>query len=189
VNKSRKLNPALIFVAKFLCLFGLLYGFYILYLGVTSPGGLYIGFFDRNLNFISWLRYALIETSAVVLNLFGYETKTSVIQVLVVGHTIIHIGYDCLGFGVMCFFTAFVIAYPGTIKGKWYFGIFGLIVIQIINIARFVLLSLYWKHGSHIYISDHHTVFNIIVYIVIAVSMYFYIRYQDKATALNASKN
>ncbi|RYU91603.1 hypothetical protein EWM62_06595 [Mucilaginibacter terrigena] len=174
-------NPALKFVIKFLCLFALFYGFYILFLAITShEGKLYSPFLDEHLNFISWLRYTLIESSAGILNLLGYQTKTTTYQMLVVGHNIIHVGYDCLGFGVMCFFSAFVIAYPGVLKVKLYFFIPGLVCIQLLNLSRFILLALYWRHTT-VYISDHHTIFNIVTYLIIAISLYFYTRYQDRA--------
>ncbi|WP_299470886.1 exosortase Y [Mucilaginibacter sp.] len=176
-----KLSPALMFVIKFLCLFAFIYGFYVLYLAMISPGGkLYSIFFDEHLNFINWLRYVLIESSAAILNILGYETKTNGYQMLVVGHNVVHVGYDCLGFGVMSFFTAFVIGYPGVLKPKLYFWGIGMIVIQLLNLSRFVTLSIYWRPTKNVYISDHHTIFNIIVYIVIAISLYFYTRYQDK---------
>ena len=186
-NNKPKLSPALIFIIRFLGLFILLYGFYIFYLSIVSPGGLYVAFLDDHLNFINALRYILIGCSAHILNLLGYVTKTTDIQMLVVGHNIVHIGYDCLGFGVMSFFTAFVITYPGILKPKLYFWIIGLIVIQMINLARFVILSLYWRPGAHVYMSDHHTIFNLVVYIIIGISLYFYIRYQDKAIVKNAA--
>ncbi|GGH15185.1 hypothetical protein E2R65_07330 [Mucilaginibacter phyllosphaerae] len=186
-NKS-KITPAVLFVIRFLCLFALLYGFYIGYLSLTSPGGkVYAAFLDHHLNFISGLRYILIECSSAILTILGFETKTSVYQMLVVGHNIIHVGYDCLGFGVMCFFAAFVIAYPASLKSKLYFGGFGLLAIQILNVSRFIVLSLYWRPVKNVYISDHHTMFNILVYIIIAASLYFYIRYQDKALVKNAA--
>jgi exosortase/archaeosortase family protein len=186
-DNKPKLSPALKFVIKFLCLFAFIYGFYVFYLGAASPGGkLYSVFLDEHLNFINWLRYVLIESSAVILNILGYETKTSVYQMLVVGHNIVHIGYDCLGFGVMSFFTAFVIAYPGVLKTKLYFWGIGLLVIQLLNLSRFVILSIYWRPTKNVYISDHHTIFNIIVYMIIAISLYYYTRYQDKAISVNA---
>ncbi|MDB5131766.1 MAG: hypothetical protein JWR02_1515 [Mucilaginibacter sp.] len=169
------------FVIKFLCLFAFIYGFYILYLAVISPGGkLYSKFFDEHLNFINWLRYALIESSAAILNLLGYQTKTAADQMLVVGRNIVYVGYDCLGFGVVSFFTAFVLTYPGVLKPKLYFGAIGLVTIQLINLARFVIISLYWHRSASVYLSDHHTIFNIVVYIFIAMSLYFYTHYQDR---------
>jgi len=181
-----KLNPAIIFVIKFLGLFAFLYGFYIVYLSFTAPGGFYSALLDKHLNFIAGLRYVLIESSAAILRLLGYQTKTNITQMLVVKHNIINVGYDCLGFGVMSFFTAFVIAYPGILKARLYFFFIGIIGIQLLNIARFILLALYWKHTT-VYITDHHTIFNMVAYLLIAVSIYFYTHYQDKHFKLHAA--
>lgn len=182
-----RLSPPVVFVIKFLCLFGLLYGFYLGYISITSPGDHYIAFFDTYLNFVAWLRYLLIESSAAILNMLGYQTKTATDQMLVVGRNVVYVGYDCLGFGVMCFFTAFVFTYPGVLKPKLYFWALGLILIQLINLARFVILSLYWHRSTSVYLSDHHTIFNIVVYIVIGISLYFYVKYQDKVLNTNAA--
>ncbi|MES2267318.1 MAG: hypothetical protein V4520_11180 [Bacteroidota bacterium] len=187
MGNKLKLNPAFVFVIKFLCLFGLLYGFYIGYLSITTPGGPYISFFDKYLNIISGLRYVLIESSAHILNILGYQTRTNAYQLMVAGHNILHIGFDCLGFGVMCFFTAFVAAYPGSLRSKFSFWAAGLVTIQLLNLSRFVFLALYWKRNKNVYLSDHHTIFNIVVYIIIAISLYFYTRYQDKAITLHAA--
>ncbi|MFD0765418.1 exosortase Y [Mucilaginibacter lutimaris] len=181
------LNPAVLFALQFVCLFVSLYGFYMAYLGITGPGGLYIAFLDEHFNFISGLRHILIESGAAILNMLGYRTRTNAYQLLVAGHNILHIGFDCLGFGVMCFFTAFVVAYSGSFKSKLSFWAAGIVTIQLLNILRFVLLALYWKRNKNVYMSDHHTIFNIVVYIIIAISLYFYTRYQDKATTLNAA--
>lgn len=175
-------NPAIGFVIRFVCLFALFYGFYIFYLSITSPGGkLYSPFLNANLNFIAWLRHLLIDCSAAILNVFGYQTKTSDFQMLVVGHNTIYVGYDCLGFGVMSFFTAFVVSYPGLFKPKLYFYVAGIVIIQLLNLCRFMLLALYWNH-SRVYISDHHTIYNLITYALIGISIYFYAQYQTKKT-------
>ncbi|MBD1392915.1 exosortase Y [Mucilaginibacter glaciei] len=183
MGKSNAPLSPIRFVITFLFLFGLFYGFYIFYLSLTAPGGkFYSHFLDTHLNFIAWLRYILIESSAAILNVLGYQTKTSITQMLVVGHNIINVGYDCLGFGVMSFFTAFVIAYPGQLNPKLYFYGVGLISIQVLNLARYILLALYWKHTT-VYISDHHTIYNLITYLLVGVSIYFYTQHQSKLEA------
>ncbi|TWR25202.1 hypothetical protein FPZ43_17170 [Mucilaginibacter pallidiroseus] len=180
---AERANKPLTFVITFLCLFALLYGFYVGYLSIVTPGGPYFKFLDKHLNFIQGLRHVLLQSSSGILQLLGYTTKTTDIEMLVVGHNVILVGYDCLGFGVMCFFIAFVLAYPATLKGKLIFGIAGLLCIQALNLCRFMLLALYWRH-SKVYISDHHTIYNIVMYIIIAISLYFYIRRQDKLLAM-----
>jgi exosortase/archaeosortase family protein len=97
---------------------------------------------------------------------------------LVAGHNMLLLNYDCLGFGVMSFFSAFVIAYPKPLLKKTIFLIGGLIVIQSLNVLRLTLLALYWKKTNGYF--DHHTIFNITIYILIAISLYFWIKTGNK---------
>jgi len=84
-----------------------------------------------------------------------------------------------LGLGVISFFAAFVLAYPKPLQGKWLFLISGIVVIELLNIVRFVLLAIFWDKRSS-QIIDHHTIFNISIYIIIAISLYFWIKIPDK---------
>ncbi|WP_462264898.1 exosortase Y [Mucilaginibacter sp.] len=178
------LNPALRFAITFVVLFALLYGFYLFYLGITVPGNLYSPFLDHHLNFISGLRFILIQSSSAVLQACGYPTKTTEFQLMVPAHNIIIIGYDCLGFGVMCFFTAFVLAYPKPLLQKLIFLGAGLLIIQLLNILRFILLTLHW-HRSKVYIADQHTVFNIVIYVLIMASIFIWIRTSPPASGIH----
>jgi exosortase/archaeosortase family protein len=101
---------------------------------------------------------------------------------LVAGRGSITLIYSCLGLGVMSFFVAFVIAYPKNLKSKLIFLVTGLICIQALNILRFVLLALFWDKKSSM-ILDHHTIFNIAIYIIIAISLYFWVKHEDKPLA------
>lgn len=180
-----KLNPALIFVIKFVGLFAFFYGFYLFYLSVTAVGGdFYTPFFSEHLNFIAWQRHFLISTSSHILQLMGYQTKTGEYQLLVVGNLIIRVGYDCLGFGVMAFIASFMIAYPKQLSSKLIFFIALIAGLQILNIARFILLTLYWRPGK-VHAIDHHLIFDVIIYIIIAVSIYLWV--SAKPTNRNAT--
>jgi exosortase/archaeosortase family protein len=179
-------DPSVKFTITFLLLFAGLYGFYLFYLGITSPGNYYSAFLDNNLNFIQWLRCMLLNVSAGILSLLGYQTRTNATELLVVGRNIIIIGHDCLAIGVMCFFTAFVLAYPRPWPKKLVFLATGLTGIQTLNIARFVLLSLFYKKNK-VYIADQHTLYNVIVYVIIAITLYFWIKRDNKPVKLNAS--
>ncbi|HTD40184.1 MAG TPA: hypothetical protein VK671_06150, partial [Mucilaginibacter sp.] len=106
-------------------------------------------------------------------------------QLLVAGHGTIDVVYSCLGLGVMSFFTAFVIAYPKKLKIKLIFLVSGLLCIQLLNVIRFVLLALLWDKKSGM-ILDHHTIFNITIYLIIAISIYFWIKHDDKYEAKTA---
>jgi exosortase/archaeosortase family protein len=160
-----KYNPirfAVVFVALFACF----YYFNIFYLGITSPGNHYSLFLDENLNYIQWLRWVLLLISKQILLGLGFTTITNDIDLLVAGHG--HL-------------AAFVIAYPKPVKEKVLFLTAGILIIQLLNIARFVILALYWK-PSEKHLFDHHTIFNAIIYLIIMVSLYFWIMRDLKPT-------
>ncbi|GAB3903527.1 exosortase Y [Mucilaginibacter boryungensis] len=170
---AQKNKEPIRFVVTFLVLFLVFYYFNIVFFGLTSPGRHYNGFLANNLNYIDWLRWVLLKCSAIILHLFGYTAITNKYELLVAGKGIIKLVYTCLGLGVMSFFAAFVIAYPKPLKPKLVFLIGGLLSIQFLNVVRFVILALFWdKRNSQVI--DHHTLFNIFIYIAIVVSLYFW---------------
>lgn len=175
------------FILVFLSLFLILYYFNILFFGITSPGNHYSAFLDEHLNYIRLLRYLLLHISATIINWLGFTAITSDYGLLVAGHATIQLVYSCLGLGVMSFFTAFVIAYPKKLKAKVLFLIIGIVGIQALNILRFVLLALFWNKQNGL-ILDHHTIFNIIIYIIIAISLYFWVKHDDNKT-ISRAKN
>jgi len=114
--------------------------------------------------------------------MIGFTCISNDHQLLVAGRGIIDVVYSCLGLGVMSFFTAFVIAYPKKLKPKLIFLLTGLVSIQVLNILRFVLLAVLWDKKSQL-VLDHHTIFNIVIYIIIATSLYFWVKHDDKPAA------
>jgi exosortase/archaeosortase family protein len=168
-----KYNPihfAVVFVALFLCF----YYFHILFLGLTTPGNHYSPFLTEHLNYIQWLRDGLLFISKQILLGLGYTTITNHIDLLVAGRGHIGLEYSCLGMGVMSFLAAFTIAYPKPLKEKLLFLTTGILVIQVLNIVRFIVLALYWKPNEN-HLLDHHTIFNAIIYTIIMVSLYFWV--------------
>ena len=170
------------FLVVFLGLFLIFYYFNIFYFSITSRGSHYVPFFDEHLNYIRWLRNLLLTVSRSIVNMLGFTCISNDHQLLVTGHGIIDVVYSCLGLGVMSFFAAFVIAYPKELKPKLIFLLIGLVSIQVLNVLRFVLLALLWDKKSHL-ILDHHTIFNIVIYIIIAITLYFWVKHDDKSVA------
>jgi exosortase/archaeosortase family protein len=174
------------FVLLFLTLFIVFYYFNIIFFGLTSEGNHYNAFLALHLNYIVWLRHTLLYCSATLLHWFGYEAITNDTDILVAGHGTLKLIYSCLGLGVMSFFCAFVIAYPKKLKAKLIFLISGIIIIQILNVIRFVVLAIFWDKNEDTQIVDHHTLFNILIYIIIAISLYIWIKHDDKLPAPHA---
>ena len=170
------------FLLTFLSLFLLFYYFDILFLGLTAPENHYSPFLDNHLNYIRGLRHLLLGSSEWLLRLGGYDTVSNDMELLVAGKGHIRVLYSCLGLGVMSFLTAFVIAFPATFRQKLVFLLPALIIIQLLNVLRFVLLALFWKNPGSL-IVDHHTVFDAIIYVLIAVSLYVWVQRRTRMPA------
>jgi exosortase/archaeosortase family protein len=179
-------NAALKFILAFILLFAAFYYFNIFYFGITSPGNHYSALIAGHLNYISGLRWLLLKCSVVVLNWFGFVAITNSYELLVPGHATIQLVYSCLGLGVISFFAAFVLAYPVKFKSKIAFLIGGVLGIELLNVLRFVLLSLFWNKNENRVI-DHHAIFNIIIYIIIAITLYFWVKRNDILINNNAA--
>jgi len=176
-DRSAKL---LRFIVGFVLLFPAFYYFNIWFFSITAPGARhYNAFIANHFNYISELRRLLLGSSAQVLNWLGFSAIYDEHHLLVAGHGFLELIYSCLGLGVVSFFAAFVLTYPARWKPKLIFLFCGIIAIQLLNVLRFVLLGLFWnKRDARIV--DHHTIFNVIIYILIAISLYFWVKYNDK---------
>lgn len=166
------------FVFTFLLLFLLFYYFNILFFGITSPGSHYYPFLADYLNYIQGLRWILLSASSQVLGWLGFTAIHNGTELLVAGKGTIVLVYSCLGLGLISFFSAFVIAYPKKPKQKMFFLIAGILSIELLNVIRFVLLALFWNKKAN-QIVDHHTIFNITLYIIIMITLYFWVKKND----------
>lgn len=169
-SKGSPLRFAITFVGLFL----LFYYFNIFFFGITSKGNYYSAYLDEHLNYIRALRYALLHTSAKLLNWMGFIAIVSDYELLVAAHSMIRVVYTCLGLGVISFFAAFVLAYPKTVKSKLTLLFTGILGIQVLNIIRFMLLALYWNR-SRARVIDHHLIFDVIIYILISLTLYYWV--------------
>ncbi len=179
----KKQKPGLYFAGLFLFLFLLLYGFNLLFIGITSPGNYYSPWLDQHLNYIRSFRHLLLNISARILRSSGFTVYTDDITLLVKSRGGIRLVYSCLGFGVMSFFAAFVIAWPKRTQKKLLFLICGLLLIQVLNVLRFILIALYYKSYPKSII-DHHDLFNIILYLILLGGIYWWVNLREVNSSL-----
>lgn len=177
------------FLLLFLGGFSLLYYFTLFFIGSTAKGGIYVGFLDQHFNYIRWWRNLSIESTAAIIELLGFTVYTNKTQLAVLGRSGFTLVYECLGYGVMSAFTAFVIAFPKPFKSKIVFLFGGLMLIQALNILRFVLLSLFWNRGKSFFGLDQHDLFNITIYLILMIVIYIWINYFDKNESNAAQKS
>lgn len=180
---SEKISPFLKYLFKFIIAFCIFYFGTIAIIGLAAPGGYYIPFIDHYFNYVSWLRSSLLYGAKTILSIAGFKTYVwDIYNLRVQNGRGVHIGFDCLGYGVFSFWIAFIIANKrGWIKKtKWIAG--GFFLIWMINISRisFLLIAIN-KHWSMPLGLDHHTWFNIAAYGCIFIMIYFFDRL-DKQT-------
>ena len=176
-----------IYIFKFISAFCLLYFGTLAIIGFSVPGGYYSPFIAEHLNFVDWLRRSLLYGAKGVTYLFGFDTQVEGQYILRIthGHSI-RMVYQCIGYGVMSFWAAFVFANSALIvkKIKWIVG--GWILIWIINVVRISLLLIAvnkrWSTPLKI---DHHTLFNIAAYLLILIMIYFFDRSQRRQAGNN----
>jgi exosortase/archaeosortase family protein len=184
-------SKTLKFITVFIVLFKLFETSNIFFNSVYSINSKYYNpFFAENLNYIQALRSTIIVCSATVLQWLGYTMLYNKTQLLAIGGMPCNINYDCLGLGVISFWTAFVIAFPKPVNEKIKFFIIGILSIFILNISRMVLLVIATvKAPSDVKrVNYQHDLFNIIVYVILFAMIYFWInnnKYQAPNTANN----
>jgi len=170
-------NPLYRFLLTFGGCFAFLYYLNLFLIGLMAPEGrFYSAFFEQHYDYITGLRHILIESASWILQQRGYTTFTTDYWLRVSGYGGVIIIYSCLGYGVMSFFTAFVVAWPKSLKSKLWFLPAGLLIIQLLNITRFMLLCLYWRGSVFRGMIDHHDLFNIILYLILLCIIYFWVR-------------
>ena len=167
-------NPVFLFIIKFsfLSLF-FYYGSHV-YIGITSPGNVYFPFLDKYLNIFDWYRAFLLMGSHLLTELAGYHTFISgKYDLSIPGGRSVEIVFSCLGAGLLGVWFAFVIAYPSEIKKKLKWILTGFLLISFLNMIRLGALVVV-ANKVNLNFVDHHTYFNIAVYICIIIMIYFY---------------
>jgi exosortase/archaeosortase family protein len=175
-------NPGLLFIGKFLSLFALFYFFTYYYIGVVAPGGYYSPFLHDYANYVDWLRSSILHGANTVCHLFDLNTNVKAPFLLRVENGPgVRMVYTCIGYGVMSFWAAFVIANDGSLKKKLLWLLGGLWGIWLINCFRVALLLITLeKQGDINKFAEHHTMFNTIAYSFIFAIIYLFARKRKK---------
>jgi exosortase/archaeosortase family protein len=186
-----KKEPFLTYLLKFILSFCILYYGTIAFIGISSPGGYYVSFADKYINYVAWLRAALLYCSKFVLELLHFKVYLPDLYTIKLENGKgVHIGYDCIGYGVLFFWIAFVFAntIPFVNKLKWMIG--GVLLIWMINVGRVCLLVVAinqnWKSPFNF---DNHTWFNMVAYTAIFTMIFFFdVAYKKHKTVEESSE-
>lgn len=166
------------YLLKFFASFCILYFGTLAFIGLASKGGYYLPFLDHYLNYISWLRYSLLYGVKILATVQGLELfNKNIYSIGIKNGSGLHIVYSCLGYGIMSFWAAFIIANTGKWKRKSKWMLTGFLLIWCINVLRLFLLLMSnnnkWKIPLNI---DHHSLFNLTAYGCIFLLIFFFDR-------------
>ncbi len=182
----------ILFVVKFLLVFLVCYFGTAVVIGLTVPGGPYSPFVAKYLDYVSWLRDSLLAGTKAMLSAFGIETfrvNFDTMRKVGAGGRGIRLAYSCLGYGVMSFWIAYVIASAGNFKKKLFWILIGWFFIWLLNITRLSLLLVALNKGWAMPLGiDHHTWFTIFAYMFILIFMLLFNRQPKQQAVKPADK-
>ncbi|RYZ62417.1 MAG: exosortase/archaeosortase family protein [Chitinophagaceae bacterium] len=159
----------ILYLAKFLGLFCLLFYGTEAVIAFSSPGNHYSPFVADHLNFVDPFRFFLLESTRSLLSVWEIQTVfKDDFTVGIPGGRSVKMVYSCLGYGVLSFWIAFVFANRASWQKKAGWMVGGCLLLCAINIVRIALLLLAINRGWSIPFGwDHHTWFNIVAYAMI----------------------
>ncbi len=173
-----------IYLLKFIGVFCLCYFGTLAVIGLSTPGKLYSPFVYHYLDYVSLLRNSLLYGIKWMAALFNFKTFFPGRYIIrVVDGSGITLVYSCLGYGVMSFWIAFIVANTGSFRKKvtWVMG--GWILIWIINTIRLSMVLISNNQHWKIPLFDHHTWFNLIAYLGLFLLIWLYDRSSKKVQA------
>jgi exosortase/archaeosortase family protein len=161
---------------KLIGLFCLLYFGTKFIIGLTVPGGYYSAWVASYLDYPALLRRSLLNGTRFLVGLFGYDTYfRDAYRVNIVHGKGVKMVYSCLGYGLLSFWIAFIVANKGSFKKKAIWLICGCLGIWFINVIRISLVLVLNNHNKDFNLTlDQHTVFNIVVYAFILFMIWLF---------------
>ena len=166
------------YLVKFLGIFCFFYYGTIIIISCESPDGIfYSPWVFKHFYYLDVLRDFYLRISFFILQFFGYQPVRISMFVLKLGNAGISLNNACLGYGIISFWVAFIIADTKPFKQKIIWLLSGIVCFILLNVIRIclILFAGYYKWvklGS----IDHHSLFNYASYIVILLLIYFYSR-------------
>lgn len=146
-------------------------------ISATHPLGKYYSpFILKYFNILEWVRSIILFFCKGLFLIFGIDTlRVGEHGFCIVSGSRVSLNNGCLGFSVINFWIAFIVANKSKFlfKIKWLF--IGVLFIFILNILRVsIILYATNKKWHSLFNIDHHTVFNIVAYGFIFFLMYLY---------------
>jgi exosortase family protein XrtF len=112
-----------------------------------------------------WVIDITIAMSKWILELLGYTVFTGSERLIGIdGVPGLWVGDNCNGLVLFALFTGFVIAYPGPVMRKLVYIPVGILILQILNVIRIVVLAIIQTYSLEMTQFNHTYTFTIIIY-------------------------
>lgn len=164
-------------IVYFLIIFFILYYGFIIYVGLSTPGGkIYSSFLYSYLNIPDWLSIFVAKAATLVLKILGYSAyQKNAANVSIHGIRGVTIAWGCIGVSVMFLWFAFIVAHKANFAFKLKWIAIGFLLIFLFNISRIVLIELSnFYHWAYFLSFNAHSAFNFITYVIIILLMGFF---------------
>ena len=146
--------------------------FFSAYIILSLSYNLYLSYFNRNTpqnkvdNFTETVGYHTLKLSKVLnfpIKTSSHEEERS-IKLIYQDRYIAKIVEGCNSISIIILFWAFIFAFSGKLKTTLIFGLFGSLIIYIINLIRIILLTKWLYEFPNYYDFLHKVVFPLIIY-------------------------
>lgn len=122
----------------------------------------------------------LLNVSAFIIDILGHKTAVYGKILYLDDFYSIHLDRGCLARNLMLIYVGFIIAFPSSIKHKFWYIPAGLIIIIFINILRIIGLIFTLKYYPQYMDVNHHLVFKYVVYTIVFILWYIWISVINK---------
>ena len=158
----KKNKAIIVFLVKFFATYFILFGAYSLYLNKTQQ--------KTDVFVCSPITGTVANHVYKVANMLGYDayveqhTDELSIKFILNGDYVSRIVEGCTAVSIIILFLSFIIAFSGSVRNTVIFGLFGIILIYIVNILRIIAMSVLYQNFPEYQVILHDLVFPTIIY-------------------------
>ena len=158
----KKNKTLILFLVKFFATYFILFGIYSFYLHETQQ--------KSDVFSCSPLTKEVAHHVEVVADMMGYEATVEQhsgelsMKFILNGDYVSRIIEGCNSLSIIILFLAFIIAFSGPVKATILFGIFGSVLIYIVNILRIIALSIMYHRFEEYQKVLHDLLFPAVIY-------------------------
>ena len=158
----KKNKAIIVFLVKFFATYFILFGAYSLYLNQTQQ--------KKDVFVCSPITETVANHVYKVANMLGYDAQVEQhsdelsIKFILNGDYVSRIVEGCTSVSIVILFLSFIIAFSGSLINTIWFGLFGSILIYVVNILRIIAMSILYHKFPEYQDVLHDLVFPAIIY-------------------------